>query len=78
MLLELVNGLFSIHRSLYSLGAFQNKPEVVALAAKNVIKEYLHAFKVIEYAVYCSPRDDRNYKAFYRTLKLFAQSATSL
>ena len=45
------------------------KPEVVALAAKNVIKDYLHAFKVIEYAVYCSPRDSRNYDTFERTLK---------
>lgn len=50
-------------------GAFSNNPEVVALAAKNVIKEYRKAFKVIEFAVYCSPRDDRNYKTFDRVLK---------
>ncbi len=58
----------------FGCGAFQNKPEVVALAAKNVIKDYLHAFKVIEYAIYCSPRDDRNFKVFDRTLKPFTQA----
>ena len=50
----------------FGCGAFSNNPEVVALAAKNVIKEYRKAFKVIEFAVYCSPRDDRNYKTFDR------------
>lgn len=41
----------------------------VVLAAKNVIKDYLHAFKNIEFAVYCSPRDEQNYKIFERVLK---------
>lgn len=31
---------------------------------KNVIKEYMHAFKNIEFAIYCSPQDDTNYKTF--------------
>lgn len=53
----------------FGCGAFSNNPEVVALAAKNVIKEYRKAFAVIEFAVYCSPRDDRNYKTFDRVLK---------
>ena len=52
------------------LGAFCNNPEVVALANKNVIKDYLHAFMNIEYAVYCSPKDDRNYRIFERVLRL--------
>ena len=30
---------------------------------------YLYAFKNIEFAVYCSPRDDRNFKVFKRVLK---------
>ena len=68
------NGAEVVILGAFGCGAFQNKPEVVALAAKNVIKEYLHAFMVIEYAVYCSPRDDRNYKVFDRTLKLFIQA----
>lgn len=32
----------------FGCGAFMNNPDVVALAAKNVIKDYLKAFKVIE------------------------------
>ncbi len=53
----------------FGCGAFMNNPDVVALAAKNVVKDYLKAFKVIEFAVYCSPRDDRNYKTFDRVLR---------
>lgn len=45
-----------------------NTPEVVALAAKNVIAEYKYAFKTMEFAVYCSPRDERNYKIFHRII----------
>ena len=57
----------------FGCGAFQNDPEVVALANKNVIKDYLHAFKNIEFAVYCSPRDDRNFKMFERVLKPYCK-----
>ncbi len=57
----------------FGCGAFANSPDVVALAAKNVIEDYIKAFKVIEFAVYCSPRDDRNYKTFDRVLKTFTK-----
>ena len=40
---------------------------------RNVIKDYLHAFKNIEFAVYCSPRDDRNFKIFERVLKVYSR-----
>lgn len=53
----------------FGCGAFMNSPDVVALAAKNVVKDYLKSFKVIEFAVYCSPRDDRNFQTFDRVLK---------
>ena len=52
----------------FGCGAFQNKPEVVARAAKEVITEYLHVFKTIDFAVYCSPRDDTNFRVFKRVL----------
>lgn len=48
----------------FGCGAFMNKANIVAYAAKNVIKEYMHAFKNIEFAIYCSPQDDTNYKTF--------------
>ena len=53
----------------FGCGAFQNDPNVVALAMKQVLPDYLHAFETIEFAVYCSPRDDSNYRTFQRTLQ---------
>lgn len=52
----------------FGCGAFRNKPEVVARAAKEVIVDYLHAFKTIEFAVYCPPRNDTNFKVFKRVM----------
>ena len=52
----------------FGCGAFENNPEVVARAAKNVIEKYLHAFKVIEFAIYCLPRDEANYKIFRKII----------
>lgn len=52
----------------FGCGAFQNKPEVVAKAYANVLPDFMHQFQVIEFAVYCTPRDTRNYVAFYNTL----------
>ena len=52
----------------FGCGAFQNKPEVVARAAKEVITDYLQVFKTIEFAVYCSLRDDTNFRVFKRVL----------
>ncbi len=53
----------------FGCGAFANDPYVAARAAKNVIAEYKNAFKVIEFAVYCGPRDDKNYRVFEATMK---------
>ena len=52
----------------YGCGAFKNPPEVVAAALKQVVYEFRYYFRVIEFAVYCSPRDDRNYQVFRRVL----------
>ena len=52
----------------FGCGAFMNKPEIVARAAKETIADYLNAFRMIEFAVYCSPRDDTNYRVFDRVL----------
>ena len=53
----------------FGCGAFCNSPEVVARASKNVLEDYLHSFKYIEYAVYCNPKDDTNYRTFERVLR---------
>lgn len=52
----------------YGCGAFKNQPEVVAEALKQVVLEFQHHFRVIEFAVYCSPRDDRNYQVFRKVI----------
>lgn len=64
-----MEGAETIILGAFGCGAFCNNPEVVALASRNVVKEYLHAFKNIEFAVYCSPRDERNFEVFQRVLK---------
>lgn len=48
----------------FGCGAFQNPPEVVAEAMARVSKEYLYDFRTIEFAVYCPPKDTRNYDIF--------------
>lgn len=67
----LSEGCETIILGAFGCGAFQNNPEVVALANRNVIKKYLYAFKNIEFAIYCSPRDDSNFKIFERVLKVY-------
>ena len=52
----------------FGCGAFENKPEVVAQAARNVVKRFLYDFTDIEFAVYCPPNDDTNYKVFDRVI----------
>lgn len=52
----------------FGCGAFENNPEVVARASKNVIEKYKKCFRTIEFAVYCSPRDESNYQVFKRVL----------
>ena len=69
----LSEGCDTIILGAFGCGAFQNNPEVVAQANRNVIKDYLHAIKNIEFAVYCSPRDDRNFKIFERVLKVYSR-----
>lgn len=50
----------------FGCGAFQNSPEIVAEAMARVIREYLYDFKAIEFAVYCSPNNTKNYDVFNR------------
>ena len=48
----------------FGCGAFRNKPTVVAKAYKNAVEHFRHAFKEIEFAVYCPPKDPTNYNEF--------------
>ena len=48
----------------FGCGAFCNPPLTVAQAMRAVVQEYRMKFETIEFAVYCSPRDDENYRVF--------------
>lgn len=63
-----VNGAEILVLGAFGCGAFQNKPEVVARAYREMIDGFAPYFRQIEFAVYCSPRDSKNYEVFRRTL----------
>ena len=48
----------------FGCGAFMNDPKVVAKVMLSLAKKYAHSFRTIEFAVYCPPYDDSNYRAF--------------
>ncbi|MEE3468209.1 MAG: TIGR02452 family protein, partial [Eubacterium sp.] len=52
----------------FGCGAFCNDPRIVAEAYRRVIGDYDGVFDAIEFAVYCTPRDRRNYDAFDKVM----------
>ena len=52
----------------FGCGAFQNNPSIVAKAYYDILPEFKNCFKVIEFAIYCTERDTKNYFAFYNLL----------
>jgi len=54
----------------FGCGAFQNAPQVVARAYNDVLAEFSHHFRAIEFAVYCRPNDDSNYHAFKEIIRV--------
>ena len=53
----------------FGCGAFSNPPDVVAKAMKNEVEKFRKSFETIEFAVYCPPYDDTNYRVFKRVLE---------
>ena len=51
----------------FGCGAFKNNPEIVARAYKDVIPEYLHYFKVIDFAI-IDGKNSNNYEVFQKIL----------
>lgn len=52
----------------FGCGAFQNDPRVVARAYRQVTEEFRDFFDLIAFAVYCTPKDRKNYEAFKKYL----------
>lgn len=53
----------------FGCGAFRNNPEVVAKAMKDAVANFRNAFKEIEFAVYCPPKDPTNYNVFNKAFR---------
>ena len=51
----------------FGCGAFMNDPNVVAKAFRDALDEYAGYFDVVEFAVYTSAYDTKNYNVFYET-----------
>lgn len=62
--LAYANGAEVVILGAFGCGAFGNDPAVVSKAMAGVTGEYRRMFRTIEYAVYCTPRDERNFLAF--------------
>lgn len=48
----------------FGCGAFQNPVEIVAKEMVRVVREYQNCFETVEFAVYCSEKDKRNFEVF--------------
>lgn len=53
----------------FGCGAFCNPPETVAKAFRTVQKKYAAYFETIEYAIFCSGDETKNYTAFCEAFK---------
>lgn len=62
--IAILNKVENIVLGAFGCGAFMNDPKVVAAASAEVIKDYLFAFKTIEFAVFCRPGFEQNYREF--------------
>ena len=62
------NGAEVLVLGAFGCGAFKNDPAVVAQAYANIIPDYLHYFRTIEFGIYCRPRSTKNYSEFAKVL----------
>lgn len=64
ILVAAANGAEALITGAFGCGAFRNPPQLVAQAWKQAIAKHRNVLKAIEFAVYCTPRDEKNYWAF--------------
>lgn len=53
----------------FGCGAFGNPPDVVAQAYREILEEFDQHIPRVEFAIYCTPRDDWNYQAFAKIMR---------
>ena len=64
-----LNGVEVLVLGAFGCGAFCNNPAVVADVLVQLARRYEYAFKTVEFAVFCPPHDDGNYRAFEAALR---------
>lgn len=64
----LANNIDILILGAFGCGAFKNHPHVVAKAYKDVLKNYLKYFEVVEFAIYTKEEDTSNYDTFKNIL----------
>ena len=55
----------------FGCGAFRNDPLLMARAFNCSLQYYLHHFHTVEFAVYCRPNDDTNYRTFKEVIQRY-------
>lgn len=60
------NGIEVVILGAFGCGAFQNPPSVVAEGMWEAVKQHRRDFEVIEFAVYCTPKDKENFETFQK------------
>ena len=58
------HGVDAVILGAFGCGAFQNPPDLVAQVYAKVLPSYAHAFKAVEFAIYCREYETKNYAAF--------------
>ncbi len=62
------NGIEVLVLGAFGCGAFRNNPKTVSKAYREILKDFKGYFKEVCFAVYCSPKNDRNYQTFKNIL----------
>lgn len=60
----IANGVEILILGAFGCGAFQNDPHIVAQAYKNVLPDFAHYFRTIEFAIFCNAKNIENYQVF--------------
>lgn len=67
--IAVANGIDTLILGAFGCGAFKNPPAIVARAYREILEEFDGYISKVEFAVYCPPGDDTNYRAFTKVMR---------
>lgn len=67
--IAVANGIDTLILGAFGCGAFKNPPAIVARAYREILEEFDGCISKVEFAVYCPPGDDANYRAFTKVMR---------